>query len=948
MEFFTPWMLLGLGAIAIPVLIHLFNRKSAQVVQWGAFMFLRESMVLRRRRLLLEEVLLLATRCLLLALLALVLARPFIKPGSQVPWSVVLPMLLLSLALFGASFAVWRYPRWRMGLVLFSLLLGGLAGSAIWFERDLNLSRFGIAAERDVVLVIDGSSSMTLVQSGESNFDRARKEAEMIIKQAARGTAFGLIVAGPVPQVMMPAPVTDRRELFQALDRMRPVEGLFDAMNTFTAAALMLSSGNNPGKQIIVLGDGQSAGWYLTRPDRWKSIAAVLGELPMPPKVLWRTFTLPASFRNVGVTDVRLDRDLVGTDREVPVQVVVANTGSEAVTPEMILFTVEGVTVTNRSVAQLEPGAQHTLTFKHRFTRAGAHSVRARVVSHDDLAVDDTRTAVVSVISGLRTLIVEGNADVRSAMRSSRYLALALRPEALRIARANQEMSNEKMHFLVDPEIVDVASIARREGFSDCSVVVLCDVPALPPECAERMARFVANGGGLLIVSGPHCQREFYTAWKWLERPLVPLSLDHYVQHVNETERPHIDGTSFSTEHLARLKAATDLACSVAQHWQCGDEPSQATAIQAKLSTGEPFLALHRIGRGFVALSTVPFDAVVSTLPMQGSFVPLVHELIYWLANPAVPELNIQPADGATILLTSGNSRLNDPDARGLQAIYYQGLGFQGRQVGRVDTTLDFNWEQQAPIASFAEGPFCARWSGALIPKYTDTYEVWVESTAKTTLRIEGVTAPDRRYALRAGEPVNVTIELEKEGAQASIKLMWHCNRLGHSVVPKAALIPYPVIHVIEAKAGIPTQVRGPLGEMSGQLVQTTEGVGLRIGQGLFPGDYAVDVPEGLRELLTAVMDETKKIPFSVQFNREEGELATVTAEDLTFLRGYFDIQRATKFEDVQRFLTGETFGKEIWRILAYAALICLVLEIVLTRWIAVQRRTGQTEDVTF
>ena len=80
MEFFTPWMLLGLGAIAVPVLIHLFNRKSAQVVQWGAFMFLRESMVLRRRRLLLEEALLLATRCLLLALLALVLARPFIKP----------------------------------------------------------------------------------------------------------------------------------------------------------------------------------------------------------------------------------------------------------------------------------------------------------------------------------------------------------------------------------------------------------------------------------------------------------------------------------------------------------------------------------------------------------------------------------------------------------------------------------------------------------------------------------------------------------------------------------------------------------------------------------------------------------------------------------------------------------------------------------------------------
>jgi hypothetical protein len=122
----------------------------------------------------------------------------------------------------------------------------------------------------------------------------------------------------------------------------------------------------------------------------------------------------------------------------------------------------------------------------------------------------------------------------------------------------------------------------------------------------------------------------------------------------------------------------------------------------------------------------------------------------------------------------------------------------------------------------------------------------------------------------------------------------------------------------------------------------------LRLGQGLFPGEYTVDVPERLRAILTGVMDESQKIPFYVQFNREEGELATVTVEDLAFLRTHLDLQRALKFDDVQRFLTGETFGKEIWRMLAYAVLICLVLEIVLTRWIAIQRRTGQTEDVTF
>jgi hypothetical protein len=96
MEFFAPWMLLGLGAIAVPVLIHLFNRKSAKRIEWGAFIFLMDSMISRRRRMLIEDILLLATRCLLLALLSFAIARPFIQAGSRVPWIVVLPMMLLA------------------------------------------------------------------------------------------------------------------------------------------------------------------------------------------------------------------------------------------------------------------------------------------------------------------------------------------------------------------------------------------------------------------------------------------------------------------------------------------------------------------------------------------------------------------------------------------------------------------------------------------------------------------------------------------------------------------------------------------------------------------------------------------------------------------------------------------------------------------------------------
>src|SRR3954447_20499812 len=71
-------MLLGLFVLAIPPLIHLLNRRRYNVVDWGAMQFLQVSEV-TRRRLMLEEVLLMLLRMGLLAVLVLALAGPFVE-----------------------------------------------------------------------------------------------------------------------------------------------------------------------------------------------------------------------------------------------------------------------------------------------------------------------------------------------------------------------------------------------------------------------------------------------------------------------------------------------------------------------------------------------------------------------------------------------------------------------------------------------------------------------------------------------------------------------------------------------------------------------------------------------------------------------------------------------------------------------------------------------------
>ena len=66
MLFLHPWMLLGLAAIGLPILIHLVRRQAAKPIDWGAMRFLFDTISVRRRKMEWEDLLLMAARCLLM------------------------------------------------------------------------------------------------------------------------------------------------------------------------------------------------------------------------------------------------------------------------------------------------------------------------------------------------------------------------------------------------------------------------------------------------------------------------------------------------------------------------------------------------------------------------------------------------------------------------------------------------------------------------------------------------------------------------------------------------------------------------------------------------------------------------------------------------------------------------------------------------------------------
>src|SRR6266702_2730631 len=82
--FAHPAYLWGLAALALPILVHLFNRRRPRPLAFGAIEFVLRSQQRRVRRLRLRQILLLALRCLLIAGVALALSRPSLEPrGAQ-------------------------------------------------------------------------------------------------------------------------------------------------------------------------------------------------------------------------------------------------------------------------------------------------------------------------------------------------------------------------------------------------------------------------------------------------------------------------------------------------------------------------------------------------------------------------------------------------------------------------------------------------------------------------------------------------------------------------------------------------------------------------------------------------------------------------------------------------------------------------------------------------
>lgn len=936
MVFLNPWLLLALAGTLIPVIVHLVRRQAAKPVEWGAMRFLLDTLSERRRRMEWEDLLLMAARCLLLALAAMAVARPILPPDGKTPWAVVLPAALLGIVVFGASFVAGS-RRKRVVARVVAIAMLALATVMGVMEHRFNLRRFEAGGNRDVVIVLDASTSMTRTTGKRSLFDEALEEARRIITEAPRGTAFAVILGGPSPQALTATPVSHRADVLALLDGLQASGGSFRAREALGVATLVLAQGEHPNKDIVVLTDAQRRGWEFDNAGAWQAMEAAWKSLPAKPRVILHAIPGDPGLHNAGIASISGGRDLVGTDRPCPLRVTVANTGTVTVNPGAVDIEVDGKHAGREPLGLLVPGQSQILEFRHRFTTTGAHVVTARLSGNDGISGDDRADHVVLVRKAVRVVIIDGNPSAGFFERAAGHTALALAPAAA--VRLGGQAGGD---FLMDPVVIPAPELTRKD-LDAADVVVLADVARLPAEMAAAVEDGTAAGAGLLVLAGPRVDPDYYNSWTGSDGEVLPIELG------GEAGDPAgIQPAAHTFRHEAMAWAMddrqSDLGGALIRRWrQATVRPGQGM-LAAAFGNGAPFIVTRGYGRGRCAVVTCAFDARSGNLPGRAAFVPLVHELVAWTAGGGV-NWNIDPAWSPTVALDTRSSG-------GLAARYARRDG-NGEKIvlERIDPSIDFNWDNRAPVDKLPADNFVVHWRATLLPRVSGEYLIDADVDDRVSVKLAGRMILEQkredatrtaRVNLEAGKPVAVEVDFIEEGGQARVRLNWTPPGGKRQCIPSSAWMPPAGDKPIEFTALDPTGRTRKASVQPGR-----RGRDLQIEGPAIPGLYQIQATPALRGMLPGLAADTP-IPLVVRAEIGESQADPMTPEDHAQLRARTGMVEAKSADDVLAVLSGRGLGREITRMVALAALVMLVLEATLARWVSRSRRSGDDLAVTF
>ena len=397
------WGALGAAGVAVPILIHLLYRKHKRQTPWAAMELLRKALVIRSGQIKLEDFIILCLRCLVLALVALALARPTLRRDT---------------ALFSAG-------QRRIGLVL----------------------------------ALDSSYSMAHGQF-RKRYDRALERAATILSTLREGDPVTVVLMGAHPRILIRSTgynaarfarllATEAHVLPEPLN----LEQNLDELERLTGEL------KTPSRECYLITDGQGSDWNSLSDEA----SATLRRLGKAAKA----YLVPVANDgedNLAITSLSFASGSLRRNGTARFSAEVSNYGRHSRDAGALIFSVNGEAVSKKAVGVVEPGRALTVAFYSSFATDGDVRIAA-ALSTDDLALDNHRQTVVSVRSAIRVLSIDGAPAAQpAALGATFYLDRALRGKArgdeapLQVTRAEwQDLDSEA---LSDYDVIALANVA--------------------------------------------------------------------------------------------------------------------------------------------------------------------------------------------------------------------------------------------------------------------------------------------------------------------------------------------------------------------------------------------------------------------------------------------------------------------------------------------------------
>ncbi len=121
------------------------------------------------------------------------------------------------------------------------------------------------------------------------------------------------------------------------------------------------------------------------------------------------------------------------------------------------------------------------------------------------------------------------------------------------------------------------------------------------------------------------------------------------------------------------------------------------------------------------------------------------------------------------------------------------------------------------------------------------------------------------------------------------------------------------------------------------------------------PGVYALQLPSALSDNMSDLVvkqdDQSSGVPFAVELVLDESYLEGLSAAQEDIAKEHFEpfkYFRARDNEQLIAAVSGNIPGHELWKYLAVAALVILLVECFVTRWVAQRRKSDSMPTVSF